>query len=111
MADAHTLEDVQKHVRTYLIIFGSLMVLTIVTVAVAYLQLSIWPALIIGLLIALTKGGLVAGYFMHLLGEKPMIRWILILTAFFLIFMFIIFVSAYHNQQDLAIMGGLNHVS
>ncbi len=109
MADAHHLDDIQKHVRTYMIIFGSLMVLTVLTVAVTYLELTIWPALIIALVIATAKGGLVAGHFMHLIGEKPVIQWVLIITAVFLFFMFAVLIAAFYNQQDLAIMGGLNH--
>ncbi|MFQ5568834.1 MAG: cytochrome C oxidase subunit IV family protein [Rhodothermales bacterium] len=91
-------EDIKKHVRVYLAVFGALAVLTVVTVAVAYLHLSIWPALIMALLIASIKGGLVAGYFMHLVSEKKVIFWILLLTAAFLFFMFLLFISAFHDQ-------------
>ena len=99
MADAHSIEDVQKHVKTYLKVFGALLVLTVVTVAVTYLEMSIWPALILALLIASLKGGLVAGYFMHLIGERKLIYWILGITFVFLICMFILFVSAYNDQD------------
>lgn len=112
MAETHDIHDVQKHVRTYLIIFGSLVVLTILTVAVAYVHLPIWPALVVALVIAITKGGLVAGFFMHLKGERPLIKWILILTFVFLAAMFILFISAYHDQVGIAgVAGGSVHVA
>ncbi len=94
-----SVEYVKKHVRVYLIVFGALAVLTVVTVAVGYLQLPIWPALIIALIIASVKGGLVAGYFMHLISERKVIYWILAVTFVFLICMFILFISAYHDQS------------
>ena len=102
MADSHSVEEIQKHVRVYLYVFGSLMVLTVVTVAVAYLHLSIWPALILALLIASVKAGLVAGYFMHLIGEKKLIMYILAMTMTFLVIMFILFKWAYHDQMGRA---------
>lgn len=111
MAHAHSIEEIQKHVRVYLIVFGSLMVLTVATVAVAYLHLSIWPALILALLIASVKAGLVAGYFMHLIGEKKLILAILALTFAFLIFMFFLFTWAYHDQVDISALEVLTYVA
>lgn len=94
-----SVEEVKKHIRVYLTVFGALAVLTVVTVVVGYLHLPIWPALIAGLLIAMVKGGLVAGYFMHLVSEKKVIYWVLAVTVVFLICMFILFISAYHDQE------------
>lgn len=91
--------DIKKHVRVYMIVFGSLAVLTVVTVAVAYLNLPIIAALIIALLIASVKGGLVAAYFMHLIDERKVILFLLFATAVFLAGMFILFIWA-HNAQD-----------
>ena len=62
--------------------FGALLVLTVVTVGVSYLHLPTAPAVAIGLSIAVVKAALVAMYFMHLKGEKPMVYWPLGLTAF-----------------------------
>ena len=107
MADTHSVEEVQKHVRTYLIVFGALLVLTVVTVAVAYIDLSIGPALALALFIASIKAGLVAAYFMHLIGEKKLIYWILVMTFVFLIAMFILFVSAYNDQDQIPVSGGM----
>ncbi len=99
MAQTHSVDEVKKHVRVYLMVFGALAVLTVVTVAVGYLHLPIGPALAVALVIALVKGGLVASYFMHLVSERKVIYWVLILTGVFLVCMFIIFVSAYHDQE------------
>ncbi len=97
-----SVEELKKHVRVYLLVFGALAVLTVVTVAVGYLRLPIWPALIIALIIASVKGGLVASYFMHLISEKKVIFWVLAVTFVFLICMFILFISAYHDQAMTA---------
>ena len=76
-------EEIARHVRTYLIVFGSLLVLTVMTVAVSYLHVSLWLAVLIALTIASVKGSLVACYFMHLISERKLIYWVLLLTAVF----------------------------
>ena len=78
------LEEFKKqHVRKYIIVFASLLVLTIVTVTVSQLHLGVSAAIMVALLIAGIKGSLVASYFMHLISEKKMIYMMLILTAIF----------------------------
>lgn len=77
---AHSV-DIKKTVRTYVIVFGILMVLTFVTVAVSSFHLPIGQAIMIAVFIAAIKGSLVAGYFMHLISEKKLIYGILILTV------------------------------
>lgn len=77
--------DIDKHVKTYILVFVALMVLTIVTVAISYLDLSTGPAVGLALLVALVKGSLVAGYFMHLVSEKKLIYAVLIFTVIFFI--------------------------
>jgi len=99
MAELHSPEEIRKHVRVYMMVFGSLAVLTIVTVTVGYLKLPIVPAMIVALFIACIKGGLVASYFMHLITEKKLIYWLLILSAVFLFIMFALFISAYNSQE------------
>jgi cytochrome c oxidase subunit 4 len=84
----HSPEEIQAEVRTYLMVFGALAVLTVVTVAVSYLDLSSGPAITLALIIATIKGSLVAAYFMHLLDERKLIYSILLLTvAFFIVLM------------------------
>jgi cytochrome c oxidase subunit IV len=81
MSDAH---DVQKDVKKYLIIFGALMVGTIVTVAANFVDFhSVAITVAVALFIASIKAFLVAGYFMHLMSERKMIYGILLATVFF----------------------------
>ncbi len=77
--------DIDKHVRTYILVFSSLFVLTIVTVAVSYLDVSVPVALVIGLFIASLKASLVACFFMHLISEKRLVLWTLALTGAFFV--------------------------
>jgi cytochrome c oxidase subunit 4 len=77
-----THDHVSAQVRGYMIVFGALLVLTVLTVGVSYLHLPGMLAISVGLAIALVKGSLVAMYFMHLKGERPMVFWPLGLTAF-----------------------------
>ena len=77
--------DIDRQVRTYILIFVTLMALTLVTVAVSRLHLPVAGAVTVALIVASIKGGLVAGYFMHLLSERRLIYWVLGVTvAFFL---------------------------
>ncbi len=76
--------DISKDIRGYLIIGGSLLFLTIVTVAVSYLKVSLVAAVTIALIIATFKASLVACYFMHLISERSLIYAILIFTVIFI---------------------------
>jgi cytochrome c oxidase subunit 4 len=82
MSDSHSI-DIDKHVKTYILVFVSLMVLTLVTVSVSYLHLPVHQAITVALVIATVKGSLVACYFMHLISEKKLILWFLVLTVVF----------------------------
>src|SRR5688500_9349137 len=77
--------DIDKHVRVYITVFVALMVLTIVTVAISYLDLSVPIAVTVALLVATVKGALVACYFMHLVYEKTLIYAVLELTVAFFV--------------------------
>ena len=94
MSSGHDTIDIQSHIKVYMTVFAALAALTIVTVAASYLDLSTGEAILLALTIASVKGSLVAGYFMHLISEKALITWILMLTAgFFFVLMFIPMVS------------------
>ena len=83
-------EDVKKHVKTYWTIGGTLLVLTVVTVAASYVPAAVPMAVTVALVIAIAKGSLVASYFMHLVDEQKGIYAALLLTAFFfLVLMFL----------------------
>ena len=87
-ADMHH-QDIDKHVRTYLMVFGTLLVLTIITVGISYLHLPVATAIGLALLVATIKGSLVACFFMHLISEKKLILSVLLLTVVF--FFFVLF--------------------
>ena len=77
--------DLDKTVRTYILVFVALMVGTLVTVLAAELDVSVPLAITIGLFIATVKASLVACFFMHLIDEKRVIYWALALTGAFLV--------------------------
>ena len=94
MSSDHDIIDIQRHIKVYMTIFAALAVLTIITVAASYLDLSTGEAVFLALAIASIKGSLVASYFMHLISERALITWILMLTAgFFFVLMFIPMIS------------------
>ena len=88
--DLKEIEEIRKHVKLYIGVFVALMILTVLTVAVSYLQLFVPLAITVALIIAVTKGSLVASFFMHLISEKRPIYWALLLTvAFWVALMFL----------------------
>ena len=101
MANSH---DVQKSIRNYLIVFAALTLLTVLTVAVAYLDLPIVPAIIIALVIATVKGSLVVGYFMHLISEKKVIIYFMILTVVFFLVLIIFTYISFLDQEGVSIV-------
>ena len=100
MSSGHDTADIQSHIKVYMTVFVALAALTIITVAASYLDLSTGEAVFLALTIASVKGSLVAGYFMHLISEKALITWILMLTAgFFFVLMFIPMASFIDQAQ------------
>ena len=87
-------ESIEHHIQTYIRVFIALGVLTVITVAVSYLNVSFIEAFFIAMMVATIKGSLVLGYFMHLITERQMIIWILVATVTtFIILMFIPLIS------------------
>ena len=84
--------DIESHIKVYWNVFFALIAFTILTVAVSYIpfdeyNLPFTPmfwALLVGLSIALFKGYLVAGFFMHLNDERKSIYYLLGLSVIFL---------------------------
>ena len=97
--DAHAQDDIRSHVKTYVMVFGALMVLTMITVGVSYLHLSIPLAITVALIVAVIKGSLVALFFMHLSHERKIIYYVLALTAIF--FIFLMFVPLFTNSDKI----------
>ena len=82
--------EVQKSVRSYMMVFGALLVFTLITVGVNRLHFGVPIAITIALIIASIKGSMVATVFMHLSHEKQAIYGALLLTfVFFLVLMFV----------------------
>ena len=89
--------DIDRHVRVYITVFVTLMVLTIVTVAISRFHLPVHQAVTIALIVATIKGSLVACYFMHLISEKKLIYAVLALTVVFFIALLALPVVTVHN--------------
>src|SRR5260370_41542762 len=77
--------EVKKTVRTYLTVGVALLVFTAITVAANQLHFAVPVAITVALIIAATKGSMVAAVFMHLSHEKRWIYGALILTVVFFI--------------------------
>ena len=78
--------DVSKEVRKYLLVFGALLVGTVITVLASFVHFgSSTMNIVVALVIASVKAFLVAGYFMHLIDERKMIYGVLSATVFFAI--------------------------
>jgi cytochrome c oxidase subunit IV len=89
--------DIDHHVRIYITVFVTLMVLTIVTVAISYLHLPIAMAVTVALIVATVKGSLVACYFMHLISEKKLIYAVLALTVVFFVVLLALPAITHHD--------------
>ena len=89
MSDAHEI-DIDHHVKVYMMVFGALAALTVITVGISYLHVTVGVAIAIALFIALIKGSLVACYFMHLISEKKLIYSVLIVAVLFFFFALLI---------------------
>lgn len=85
MSEDRSPEQIDRHVRAVVWVFGALLVLTLVTVGVSYLDLPTAPAVALALAVAAAKGGLVACYFMHLVSERKLVLGVVALAAFFLL--------------------------
>ena len=94
--DEHTAHHVDKHVRTYLIVGGLLFLFTAITVGLSYVDFGTIKAnIVIALIVATFKAGLVAAIFMHLNAEKWTIYRVLIFTCIFALGLFVLTWLAY----------------
>jgi cytochrome c oxidase subunit 4 len=87
MSGSH--DDVSKHVKAYYAVFGALAVFTIITVAASRLNFGHTMGIIVALIIASIKAGLVAAIFMHLKWERGVSVWttLAFCAAFFVVLM------------------------
>ena len=80
----HSVEEAKRHKRTYAIVGVALMIGTALTVWASYINFqSRETNILVALIIASTKGFLVAGFFMHLISEKKLIYLVMGFTLFF----------------------------
>lgn len=77
-----------EHTRGYLVVFATLLALTVVTVTASWLAVPVATAVGIGLAIASVKAALVGLYFMHLRHERRAIYLTLAFTAVFAVGLF-----------------------
>ena len=89
--------DIDRHVKVYITVFVTLMVLTIVTVAISRLHLPVKTAVAVAMLVATIKGSLVACFFMHLISEKKLILAVLLLTVAFFVALLVLPIATVHN--------------
>ena len=94
---ADSVQEIQRHVRVYIAVFAGLAVLTVLTVGASYVNMGTQWNITVALIIASIKASLVGGYFMHLLSERQVIYWILILCAVF--FAALIFLPVLVNAE------------
>ena len=93
-------ESIRKQTRSYIVVFVTLMVMTILTVAVSYFHMPVGLAILVALIIASFKGSLVASVFMHLSHERKVIYWVLLLTViFFIVLMAIPSISQWDQRM------------
>jgi len=94
-------DDISKHIRGYLIIGGTLILGTVLTVLASYVDLGHGWNIVLALVIATVKASLVALFFMHLISEKQMIYTVLAFTAFFFVALMFITIGAYNDYPAL----------
>ena len=93
-------ESIRKQTRSYIVVFVTLMVMTVLTVAVSYFHMPVGLAILVALVIASFKGSLVASVFMHLSHERKVIYWVLLLTViFFIVLMAIPSISQWDQRM------------
>ena len=94
----HDAHHIAAHVRMYWMIGLALLLLTGVTVGLSYIDFGSHARnVVVGMLVATFKVGLVAAIFMHLKGEKPTIWRFLYFTLFFFAGLFLLTLLAWYD--------------
>jgi caa(3)-type oxidase subunit IV len=101
---ADNLEEIQKSVKKYLVIGATLIVFTVITVWLSYVELPTHSLnILVGMIVATFKAALVALIFMHLNHERSIIYKILAFTVVFAIVLFALFI--FSNGDPLVFEG------
>ena len=90
-------------VRTYLLVFSGLLVLTAITVAVAFQHLGDPWNDVVAMAIAITKATLVVLFFMHVKWSSPMVKLSVVSAVVFLALLLGITWSDYWARQAPAV--------
>lgn len=100
-------EAIAQAVKKYMLVFGVLLVGTVLTVGMYYVHIpSVVITIAVALVIASVKAGFVAAVFMHLSDERKMIYGILVCTVFFLIGLMALTIWAMHDPPFQTLIGG-----
>ncbi|MHB8519664.1 MAG: cytochrome C oxidase subunit IV family protein [Limisphaerales bacterium] len=102
MSENHT-QDISKHLKVYVGVFVALLIGTLLTVAASRIHFGHEGNIIVALVIAVIKAGLVALFFMHLVSEKKSIYMILAFTAIFFVGLMFLTVWAMHDFPVLTL--------
>ena len=86
----------------YFTVFAALMVLTVVTWAITYVDLGEFN-LILAMAVAITKAMLVIVYFMHLKWSPKLIKVTIGSSIFFLLIMFTLTLSDYLSRPEMGL--------
>jgi caa(3)-type oxidase subunit IV len=101
---ADTPEEIQKSIKKYWIIGGILIVATIFTVLLSYVEMPTHGLnILVGLIVAAIKVSLVGLIFMHLKNERSLIYKVL---AFTLVFVLALFLLTYWSHEDPLVWSG-----
>lgn len=101
-----SVHDVSAHVAAYLKVGVALLILTLVTVGLSYVDLgSHHRNVFVGMCVATLKAGMVAAIFMHLKGEKITIVRFLVMTMIFVAGLFFLTFFAHIDP-----ISGTSHV-
>lgn len=99
----HSAHEGVGHIVDWRILFGvltALLILTVMTVAIRYVDLGTWN-IVIALVIATIKASLVCLFFMHLYYDQPF-NSIILVTSLLMVLVFILFsltdLSAYQSD-------------
>ena len=103
------LEEIQKSIKKYLIIGALLIVFTVITVWLSYVELPTHGLnILVGMIVATFKASLVALIFMHLNHEKSVIYKTLVFTV---VLVFVLFVLFYFSKMVPLVFDGFYKLS
>lgn len=86
--------------KLYFFVFFSLLVLTLLTWQIAYIDLGKWNT-VVALIIAVCKASLVGAFFMHLKWSASMIRLVLFAAIFWLAIMITLTIGDFFSRANV----------